>query len=174
MLVVFHFRTNAKKQLFRQRNYVQKDSRVLALANYQLIEDWEGGNNIDDGFWDSFKQANTELTRLEKNFWANLRFIDLTALCAISSVAGLIGGYCSVWLISVIGTIGTIKLIRLTYKIIWYIKPEFDGGKQQIQNGNNVLIKRDTNRTLPGILIISVMGLIGVAILLVAVYYWTG
>ncbi len=174
VLAVFHLRANAKNQLSRQRHYVQQNSRVLALANSQLIKDWGGANNIDGGFLDNVKQANAELGRSENGFWATLRLTDLTVLCAIASVAGLIGGYCSVWLMSAIGTIGTIKLIRLTYKIIWRTRPEFDGGKQQIQDGNNVLIKRDKHRILPGVLIISVMGLIGMIILWVAVYYWTG
>jgi len=174
MVAVFHLRADAKDQLSRQKHYVQQNSGGLALANSQLMEHWGGANNIDGGFLENVKQAKAELARLENGFWATLSLTDLMVLCAIVAVAGLVGGYCSVWLMSAVGTLGTIKLIRLTYKIIWHARPQFDGGKQQIQSGNNILIKRDKHRVLPGVLIISVMGLIGMIILWVAVYYWTG
>lgn len=174
VLAVFHFRDNAKNQLSQQKHYVQQNSLFLALANPQPIEDSGEANNIAGGFLDNVKQDNAKLGRLENGFWATLPLAGLMVLCATACVGGFIGGGCSVWLISAIGTIGTIKIIRLTYKIIWRIRPEFDGGKQQIQNYNNVLIKRDKHRVLPGVLIISVMGLIGMIILWVVVYYCAG
>ncbi len=171
---VFHFRDNAINQLSQQKHYIQQNSPLLALADSQLIEDFGEANNIIGGFLDNIKQVNAELGRLENGFWATLPLADLIVLCATTCVGGFIGGYYSVWLISAIGTIGTIKIIRLTYKIIWRIRPEFDGGKQQIEINNNVQIKRDKHRVLPGVLIISIMGLIGMIILWAAVYYWTG
>jgi hypothetical protein len=174
VLAVFHFRDNAKNQLSQQRHYVQQNSLFLALANPQPIEDLGGANNIVGGFLDNVKQANAKLGRLENGFWATLSLADLMVLCATACVGGFIGGYYSVWLISAIGMIGTIKIIRLTYKIIWRTRPEFDGGKQQIQNDNNGLIKRDKHRILSGALKMSVMALIGLIVLWVAVYYCTG
>ena len=40
----------------------------------------------------------------------------------------------------------------------------------KFQDDNNIFIERDKDRALPGILIISVMGLIGLIVLSVAVY----
>ena len=174
VLAVFHFRGNAKDQLSQQKHYVQQNSPLLALADSQLIEDFGEANNIIGGFLDNIKQANAKLGRLENGFWATLSFADLIVLCATACVGGLIGGYCSVRLISAIGTMGTIKLIRLTYKIIWRIRPEFDGGRQQIQNDNNVLVKRYKHRILSGVIKMSVMALVGLIILWVTVYYCTG
>ena len=174
VLAVFNFRNNAKSQLSQQRHYVQQNSLFLALADSQLIEDWNRANNIAGGFADNVKQASAKLGRLENGFWATLPLTDLIVLCATACVGGFIGGYYSVWLMSAIGTVGTIKLIRLTYKIIWRVKPEFDGGRQQIQTGNDFLIKRDKHRILSGLLKMSVTALIGLIILWVAVYYCTG
>ena len=174
VLTIFHFHNNAKNQLSQQRHYIRQNSHLSALANLNLIKDAEGTNNIADEFLDNVKQDNAKLSRLEKGFWANLSMVDLTVLSAIACVAGLIGGFYSVWLISAIGTMGTIQLIRLTYKIIWRIRPDFDGGKQQIQDGNNVLIKRDKHRMLSALLKMSVIALISLTILWLAVYYFTG
>ena len=171
VLAVFHLRDNAKNQLSEQRHYVQQN---FALANSPLIESLQVVDNIAGGFLDNAKQADAELGRLESGFWATVSPVDLTVLSATACVVGLIGGYCSVWLLSTIGTLVTIKLIRLTYKIIWRIRPEFDGGRQQIQSGNNVRIKRNEHRILPGLLKLSVMALIGLIILWAAVYYYTG
>jgi len=173
VLAVFYFRDNAKNQLSEQRHYVQQNCPLLALANSQLIEDLGEADNIAGGFLDNVKQANAKLSRLENVFWVTLSLADLIVLCASACVGGLIGGYYSLWLISAIGTLGTIKLIRLTYKIIWRIRPEFDGGKQQIQTGNNFVIKRDKHRILSGVLKMSVIASIGLIILWVAVYYYT-
>jgi hypothetical protein len=174
VLTVFHFHNNAKNQLSQQRHYVQQNSPLAALANLNLIGDSGGKNNIAGEFLDNVKQDNAELTRLEKGFWANLSMVDLTVLSAIACVGGLIGGFYSVWLISALGTMGIIQLVRLTYKIIWRIKPDFDGGKQQIQDGTNVLIKRDKHRLLSGVLKMSVIALICLTVLWLAVYYFTG
>lgn len=171
VLAVLHLRNNANNQLSEQKRYVQQN---FAFANSPLTESLQVADNIASGFLDNTKQADAELSRLENGFWANLSSVDLTVLSATVCVGGLIGGYCSVWLLSAIGTFGTIKLIRLTYKIIWRIRPEFDGGRQQIQSGNNVRIKRDERRILPGLLKLSVMALIGLIILWAAVYYYTG
>ena len=171
VLAVFHLRDNAKNQLSEQRHYVQQN---FALANSPLIKSLQVADNIATGFLDNAKQADAELGRLESGFWATVSQVDLIVLSATVCVAGLVGGYCSVWLLSAIGTLGTIKLIRLTYKIIWHIRPEFDGGRQQIQSGNNVRIKRNEHRILPGLLKLSVMALIGLLILWAAVYYYTG
>jgi len=174
VLTVFHFHNNAKNQLSLQRHYVQQNSPLSALANLNLIETSGGTNNTTGEFLDNVKQDSAELTRLEKGFWANLSSVDLTVLSAIACVTGLIGGFYSVWLISALGTMGIIQLIRLTYKIIWRIKPDFDGGKQQIQDGNNVLVKRDKHRLLSAVLKMSVIALISLTILWLAVYYFTG
>ncbi len=174
VLAVFHFRDNAKNQLSQQRHYVQLISPLVALANSQPIEALGEANNIDGGFFNNVKQASAELGRLENGFWATLSLADLIVLCATACVGGLTGGYYSVWLISAIVTMGTIKLVRLTYKIIWFIRPGFDGGRQRIQNGDNILIKRDKYRILSGVLKMSVIGLIGLIILWVAVYYYIG
>ncbi len=171
VLAVFHLRDNAKNQLSEQKHYVQQN---LAFANSPLIESLQVADNIATGFLDNAKQADAELGRLESGFWVTVSQVDLIVLSATVCVGGLIGGYCSVWLLSTIGTLVTIKLIRLTYRIIWRIRPEFDGGRQQIQSGNNVRIKRDEHRILPGVLKLSVMAIIGLLILWAAVYYYTG
>ena len=173
VLVVFNFHRNAKNQLYQQRQYVKQSAPILALENSQLIEDLGSAANIAGGFFDNAKQANAQLGQLENSFWAALNFTSLMVLCAIACVGGLIGGYCSVWLISAISTTGTIKLIRLTYRIIWRIKPDFDGGRQKRQDGENILIKRDSQRVLPGIIKLSVMGVIGLTIFWIVLYYYT-
>ena len=173
VLVVFYFHRNAKKQLYQQRQCVKQNTPILALENSQLIEDLGSVANIVGGLFDNVKQANVKLGQLENSFWASLNFTGLVVLCASACVGGLIGGYCSVWLLSAIGTLGTIKLIRLTYNVIWHIKPGFDGGRQQIQDGENILIKRDCQRILPGIIKISIIGVIMLTIFWTALYYYT-
>ena len=173
VLVVFYFHRSAKNQLYQQRQYIKLDTPILALENSQLIEDLGSVANIVDGLFDNAKQANAKLGQLENSFWTSLNFTGLMVLCVSVCVVGLTVGYCSVWLFSVIGTLGTINLIRQTYKIIWRIKPDFDGGRQQKQNGENILIKRDSQRILPGIIKISVMSVIGLTILWIALYYYT-
>ena len=39
---------------------------------------------------------------------------------------------------------------------------------------NNVFVVRDKDRVLPGVLVISVMGVIGLILLSLAVYYFAG
>ncbi len=74
-----------------------------------------------------------------------------------------------------IGTLATIKLIRSAYSVIWCIKPDFDGGKSQTLDDNSyVIIFRDKDRILPGVLVISVMGVIGLILLSLAVYFFAG
>ncbi|MEE9370811.1 MAG: hypothetical protein V3W45_04990 [Sedimentisphaerales bacterium] len=174
VLAVFHLRDNAKNQLFQQRHYVQQISPLLDLANSKPTEDLGGANNIAGGFLDNVERANAKLSRLENGFWATLPLRHLMMLCAAAFAGGLIGGYYFVWLISAIGTFATIKLIRLAYKIIWRKRPDFDGGRQQIRSGNDVLIEREKHRILSGILKMCMLALIGLIILWVAVYYYTG
>ena len=174
VLAVFHLRNNTKNQLSQQRTYVQQNSRLSALTNLQLPKDLGITDNIAGGFLENIEQDNAELARLEKGFLANLSSTDLALLCAALCVAGLTAGYCSVWLISTIAAFGFVKLIRDTYKIIWRIKPDFHGGRRKIQNNDNVMIKRDKHRILPGLIIMSVMALIGLTILWLTVYYCTG
>jgi hypothetical protein len=120
-------------------------------------------------------QAQAEPYQLEKGFWAGLSLPALSGICLIAAAAGLVAGYWSVWLLAWIGTFATIKLIRSAYSVIWCIKPDFDGGKSEITDeNNNVLILRDKDRVLPGVLVISVMGVIGLILLSLAVYYFAG
>jgi beta-lactamase regulating signal transducer with metallopeptidase domain len=174
VLAVFNLRDNAKNQLSKQRHYIQQIAPILALSNSQLTENLSGADNITGDFLENVKQADVELTRMENGFWPTLPLGHLMILCAVVFAGGLISGYCSVWLISAIGTYATIKLIRLAYKTMWRKRPDFDGGRQQIQNGNDVLIRREKHRLLSGVLKMCVVALIGLIILWVVVYYITG
>lgn len=174
VLTIFHFHNNAKNQLSQQQHYIRQNSHFSALENLNLVKDAEGTNNITGELLDNVKQDSAKLNQLENGFWANLSPVDLTVLSAIACVTGLIGGFYSVWLISALGTMGTIRLIRLTYKIIWRLNPELDGGKQQIQDGTGALIKRDKYRMLSALLKMAVIVLICLSILWLTVYYFTG
>ena len=177
VFAVFLIYNNAKNQLADQRRYAEKNIPLLALAALPLTPEDTGRpeRQVDAGLLANASQAQSKLDRLENGFWISLPLPALTAICAAAGVAGLIGGYWSVWLLSWIGALATLKLIRSVYNIIWCIKPQFDGGKLEFQDdNNNIFIERDKGRVLPGILIISVMGLIGLIVLSVVVYYFSG
>ncbi len=169
VLVVFSTYNHAKGRLAEQRQYVQQKAPLQALAGSQLMFKNAGqSNKIVDGLLENVKQAQFELDRLEDGFWGTLPLAGLVGMSAAASVVGFAGGYCSIWLLSWIGTISTIKLIRSIYKVIRRIRPEFDGGDTQIDD------RRDKARVLPSILKLSVIVLIGLAVLATAVYWFTG
>jgi len=177
VFAVFLIHNNAKNQLADQRRYAEKTIPLLALAALPITPEDTGWpeRQVDAGLLANANQAQSKLDRLENGFWISLPLPALAAICAAAGVAGLIGGCWSVWLLSWIGTLATLKLIRTAYNIIWRVNPQFDGGKLEFQDeNNNIFIERDKERVLPGILIISVMGLIGLILLSVAVYYFSG
>ncbi|MHC5061437.1 MAG: hypothetical protein ACYTFK_10180 [Planctomycetota bacterium] len=177
VFVVFCIHSNANKQLAEHRRYIENNTPILALANLQVTSEniGQGKKKLVRGILDNAGQAQSELIEIEEGFWAGLPLGALAGVCAVAGVAGLIGGYWSVWLLSWISALVTIKLIRSAYEVIWRLNPEFDGGKSQARdNDNNVYIKRDKDRVLPGILTISLMGLIGLILFSVAVYYLAG
>jgi hypothetical protein len=177
VFAVFLIYNNANNQLADQRRYAEKNIPLLALAALPLTPEDTGRpeRQVDAGLLADASQAQSKLARLENGFWISLPLPALAAICATAGVTGLIGGYWSVWLLSWIGTLATVKLLRSVYEIIWCVNPQFDGGKLEFQDdNNNIFIERDKNRVLPGILIISVMGLIGLIVFSVAVYYFAG
>jgi len=174
VFVVFHFYKNANNQLAQERQYVAKTAPILALTGLQLMpKDAGQSDKVAGRLLDNINQAQSKLDRLEKGFWTSLPLAPLVGIFAAAGILGLIGGYYSVGLLTWIGTLATFKFIRSTYKLIWRIRPEFDGGKPQIPN-DNALIERDKNRILPGILIMSAMGLIGLILLSIVVYCCAG
>ena len=177
VFAVFLIYNNANNQLADQRRYAEKNIPLLALAALPLTPEDAGRpeRQVNAGLLADASQAQSKLARLENGFWISLPLPALAGICAAAGVAGLIGGYWSVWLLSWIATLAMLKLIRSVYEIIWRINPQFDGGKLEFQDdNNNIFIERDKGRVLPGILIISVMGLIGLIVFSVAVYYFAG
>ena len=176
LFIVLGLHGNAKKQLADQSRYLEKNAPLLALAGLQLAPNaGQPDQTVATSLSGSADQAQAELYHLEKGFWAALPLPALAGICLIAAAAGLIGGYWFVWLLACIGTFATIKLIRSAYSVIWRVKPDFDGGKSQITDeNNNVLIVRDRDRFLPGVLVISVMGVIGLILLSLAVYFLAG
>jgi ribose/xylose/arabinose/galactoside ABC-type transport system permease subunit len=165
VFAVFLIYNNAKNQLADQRLYAEKNIPLLALAALPLTPENSGQpeRQVDAGLLADASQAQSKLARLEKGFWISLPLPALAVICAAAGVAGLIGGYWSVWLLSWIATLAMLKLIRSAYEIIWRVNPQFDGGKLEIQDDNNIFIERDKERVLPGILVLSVI-----------VYYFAG
>jgi hypothetical protein len=177
VFAVFLIYNNANNQLADQRRYAERNSPLLALATIPLTSEDadQSDKEVAVGFLADASHAQSELAQLENGFWAKLPVAGLAGICAVAGVAGLIGGYWFVWLLSWIATLAMFKLIRSVYEIIWCVNPQFDGGKLEFEDENdNILIKRDKERILPGILIISVMGLIGLIVLSVAVYCFSG
>ena len=60
VLVVFHVHRNAKDQLYRQRQYAQQNTPILALENSHLIEGSGNVANIVDGLFDDAKKASAK------------------------------------------------------------------------------------------------------------------
>ncbi len=177
LFIVLGLHDIAKNKLADQRRYLEKNAPLLALSGLRLVSSQAGqpGDMVIRPLSGSANQAQVEFYQLEKGFWAALPLPALAGICLIAGAAGLVGGYWSVWLLAWIGTLATIKLIRSAYSVIWRIKPDFDGGKSETQDdNNNVLIVRDRDRFLPGVLVISVMGVIGLILLSLAVYFFAG
>ena len=177
LFIVLGLHDIAKNQLADERQYLQQNAPLLALSGLRLVPSQAGqpGQMVIKNLSARADQAKTEPYQLEKGFWAGLSLPALSGICLIAAAAGLVGGYWSVWLLAWIGTLATIKLIRSAYSVIWCIKPDFDGGKSEITDeNNNVLIVRDKDRFLPGVLVISVMGVIGLTLLSLVVYYFAG
>lgn len=177
VFAVFIVYNKAKNQLADQRQYTEKNIPLLALATIPLTSEDASrpDKKVAVGLLANASHAQSELAQLENGFWAKLPVAGLAGICAAAGVTGLIGGYWSIWLLSWVAALATLKLLRSVYEIIWRFNPQFDGGKLEIQDdNNNIFIKRDKERILPGILIISVMGLIGLIVFSVAVYYFAG
>ncbi len=177
LFIVLGLHSNAKKQLADQSRYLEKNAPLLALSGLRLVQNQAGqpGEMVIRTLSGRADQAETEPYQLEKGFWAGLSLPALSGICLIAAAAGLVGGYWSVWLLAWIGTFATIKLIRSAYRVIWRIKPNFDGGKSQtLDDNSNVIIFRDRDRILPGVLVISVMGVIGLILLSLVVYFFAG
>ena len=174
VFIVFHLYKNANNQLVKEKQYVEKTVPILALTGLQQMpKDVAQSDKVAGRLLDNINQAQDRLDRIENGFWTSLPLVLLVGVFAAAGIMGLIGGYYSVGLLSWIGTLATFKLIRSTYKLIWYIKPDFDGGKPQIPD-DNAFIERDKDRVLPGVLIMSAMGLIGLFVLSFIVYYYAG
>ena len=172
LFIVLGLHGNAKKQLADQSRYLEKNAPLLALAGLQLAPN---AGQPDQTVATSLSGSANQAYQLEKSFWAGLSLPALSGICLIAGSAGLVGGYWFVWLLACIGTFATIKLIRSAYSVIWRVKPNFDGGKSQtLDDNSNVIIFRDRDRFLPGVLVISVMGVIGLIMLSLAVYFFAG
>ena len=91
-----------------------------------------------------------------------------------AGIGGLTGGYFSMWVLSWIGTVTMIKFIRSAYRIMWHIKPDFDGGKPGAVSNNRGQVMRDTDRILPGIVKLSVMAIVSLTILAIVILWITG
>ncbi len=177
LFIVLGLHDIAKNKLADERQYLQKNAPLLALSGLRLVQNQAGqpGEMVIRPLSGRADQAQAEPYQLKKGFWAGLSLPALSGICLIAAAAGLVGGYWSVWLLAWIGTLATIKLIRSAYSVIWRIKPDFDGGKSETADANNnVIILRDKDRILPGVLVISVMGVIGLILLSLAVYFFAG
>jgi hypothetical protein len=177
LFIVLGLHDIAKNKLADERQYLQKNASLLALSGLRLVQNQAGQPDqmVIKSLSARADQAEAEPYQLEKGFWAALSLPALSGICLIAAAAGLVAGYWSVWLLAWIGTFATIKLIRSAYSVIWCIKPNFDGGKSQtLDDNSNVIIFRDKDRILPGVLVISVMGVIGLVLLSLAVYYFAG
>ena len=177
VLAVCNTYNRQNDKLAEHRALVRQNAPLLALAGIkQAVEqDNPEADNIVGKFLEDISPAGAELGRIENSFWMNLPLPALAGLCAAAGVGGLVTGYCSVWILSWIATLATFKFIRSTYKVIWRIKPQFDGGKEILPDDDeNPRIKRDENRILPGVIKMCVMVLIGLIIFAIAVYYFTG
>jgi hypothetical protein len=177
VLAVCNTYNRQNNKLSEQRALVRQNAPFLALAGLQqaVEQDNDKAANVVGELLENISPAKAELARMENTFWTTLPLLALTGLCASAAVGGLVTGYCSVWMLSWIATIATIKFIRSTYKLIWRIKPQFDGGKQIHTDDEKIpRIKRDEHRILPGVVKMCVMALIGLIIFAIAVYYLTG
>ena len=142
LFIVLGLYNDAKERLADQMRCLENNSPLLALAGLQLapkaagatdemvVEPLPGGTNKDQ----------IEAYRLEKGFWASLNLPALAVVCAAAGAAGLFGGYWTVWLLSWIGVFATIKMIRSAYCVIWRFKPDFDGGKSEVLDKDNVTV----------------------------------
>ena len=177
VLAVCNTYNRQNNKLAEQRALVRQNAPLLALAGLQQVAEQDncGADHIVGKFLEDINPAEAELARMENGFWTTLPLIALTGLCAAAAIGGLVTGYCSVWILSWIATLATFKFIRSTYKVIWRIKPQFDGGKPILPDyDEKPRIKRDENRILPGVIKMCMMALIGLIIFAITVYYFTG
>jgi hypothetical protein len=173
VVFVLGVRNRAVERTTQQREHVQQNAPLLVMAGVEVTSEQRAKPNESVAeFVHNVNETRTELSQIERGFWSTLPQNRLIAICVAAGTAGLLGGYCSVWLLSYIATIATIKLIRSAYRVIWRFKPDFDGGAPSRQEDSG-RIERDDRRILPGVIKLMVMAFFGLCVLAVAVVCFT-
>ncbi len=174
VLVVLRIRDNANDRLAEQRESLDQYA-LLLVATGMTATNEESKKNIETvgEFVSNVNETKSDLDELGNEFWAKLSFTGLAAICVGAGVGGLVGGYFSIWVLSWIGTVTMFKFIRSAYGIMWRLKPDFDGGRPEAVSSEGGRVKRDTDRILPGIVKMSVMAIISLAILAIVILWVT-
>lgn len=174
VLVVLRIRDNANDRLAEQRESLDQYA-LLLVATGMTATNEESKKDIETvgEFVSNVNETKSQLDELGNEFWAKLSFTGLAAICVGAGIAGLVGGYFSIWVLSWIGTVTMFKFIRSAYGIMWRLKPDFDGGRPEAVSSEGGRVKRDTDRILPGIVKMSVMAIISLAILAIVILWVT-
>ena len=175
VLAVLRVRANAKDLLAEQRASLHQYAPLFVLTGMTATNEESKKDNetVSEFVW-NVNATRSEFDKLDKEFWAKLSLTGLVGICAAAGIGGLAGGYLSVWVLSWIGTFTMIKFIRSAYGIIWRIKPDFDGGRPGAVSNDEERVSRDTDRILPGIVKLSVMAIVSLAILTIVIIWITG
>ena len=176
VLAVLKIRDNANDLLAEQRQNLNQYAPLMVLSSMTATneESKKKKNETISEFVRNVNETRSEFDELGSEFWAKLSFTGLAGICIGAGIGGLMGGYFSMWMLSWIGTITMIKLIRSVYRIMWRIKPDFDGGKPGTVSNNRGQVTRDTDRILPGIVKLSVMAIVSLTILAIVILWITG
>ncbi len=175
VLAVLRIRANANDLLAEQRAGLHQYAPLLVLTDMTVTNEESKKDNetVSEFVW-NVNETRSEFDELGSEFWAKLSFTGLVGISVGAGIGGLLGGYFSVWALSWIGTVMMIKFIRSVYGIMWRLKPNFDGGRPGEVSNDQGLVKRDTDRILPGIVKLSVMAIVGLAIFAIVIIWITG
>ena len=175
VLAVLRVRGNANDLLVEQRQNLNQYASLFVLTGMTATnEESSKDNETVSEFVRNVNATRSEFDELGSEFWAKLSFTGLAGICVATGIGGLAGGYLSMWLLSWIGTITMIKFIRSAYGIMLRIKPDFDFGRPGAGSNNQGQVTRDADRILPGIVKLSAMAIIGLAILAIVILWITG
>ena len=174
VLAVLRIRDNANDRLAEQRESLDQYA-LLLVATGMTATNEEGKKDIETvgEFVSNVNETKSGFAELGNEFWAKLSFTGLVGICVGAGVGGLLGGYFSIWVLSWIGTVMMFKFIRSAYGIMWHLKPDFDGGRPEAVSNDEGKVKRDTDRILPGIVKLSLMAIVGLAILAIVILWVT-
>ena len=176
---VVHISNQAQQQHSEQNEYEQTHAALLKLSSTVVNPNNPiADENVLNQVQQQIQQTPVPKIASEKGFWTRIPHWGYLGICGGSGILGALSGYYGTWVTGWCGTIFICYLIRLLYRIVRRVAPDYAASihlqpvSGQDQQGH-IQIQREDGRMLPTLVKLFALLLFVLGILAAVVWHLT-